>query len=427
MTRLYGTTARYDGSGATAAGEFATRAHADGSAWASRDLRRVAMSKRVAAEIARFSLLEGTAEPGGHHDLASAVGPALPRLAGAARGHRDTGGVEPGRPRLHRRSDRGSVWDLPGSQHHLDRGGWRRSRRRSGSGSGRRTPATSRASQLSDADGPRCSPSAPSCAVWTWSRPPSTDSVSSSWDPPPASSCVSRRPRGQEAKPTATGLPVPFFGGGAHRRTTPGRRCLRTDPRPRRGLGPDDPAPGGGGQAGLDPSSAPRIQHGARWLLRLVDPGADLSADPTSAAGAYVDQLRGPDAVTPISGFLLPDHVDGRSRSSTATAPRWAGHARPGDRCRHVGASPPGVRCLRTPVRSRACPARATRGATRAAGLVQADITLVTAMRRLPGARCRRCCGPSTRPSGRSTPSQVSGRPPLRAWSVGRLPSSEPR
>lgn len=54
----------------------------------------------------------------------------------------------------------------------------------------------------------------------------------------------------------------------------------------------------------------PRIQNSARWLLRLVDPGYSLVGDPASAPEAYVDQLRAALAVSPVSGFLLPDHID---------------------------------------------------------------------------------------------------------------------
>jgi hypothetical protein len=54
----------------------------------------------------------------------------------------------------------------------------------------------------------------------------------------------------------------------------------------------------------------PRVQHGARWLFRLIDPGYPLTGDPAKAPEAYVDQLAGTDAVTPISGYLLPDHMD---------------------------------------------------------------------------------------------------------------------
>ncbi len=54
----------------------------------------------------------------------------------------------------------------------------------------------------------------------------------------------------------------------------------------------------------------PRLQHGARWLFRLVDPAYPSSADPTLAPEAYVDQIQPATAVNPVVGFLLPDHVD---------------------------------------------------------------------------------------------------------------------
>lgn len=54
----------------------------------------------------------------------------------------------------------------------------------------------------------------------------------------------------------------------------------------------------------------PRLQHGARWLLRLVDPAHPISADPAQAAEAWVDQVRPHQAVNPVSGYLLPDHID---------------------------------------------------------------------------------------------------------------------
>ena len=53
---------------------------------------------------------------------------------------------------------------------------------------------------------------------------------------------------------------------------------------------------------------APRIQHGARWLLRLVDPG--YRGDPALAPEAFVNQLEPTLAVNPVAGFLLPDHID---------------------------------------------------------------------------------------------------------------------
>jgi hypothetical protein len=54
----------------------------------------------------------------------------------------------------------------------------------------------------------------------------------------------------------------------------------------------------------------PRVQHGARWLFRLIDPAHALDGDPLAAPEAYVDQLAGENSVTPVSGYLLPDHMD---------------------------------------------------------------------------------------------------------------------
>lgn len=53
---------------------------------------------------------------------------------------------------------------------------------------------------------------------------------------------------------------------------------------------------------------APRIQHGARCLLRFVDPA--YLGDPNYSPEAYVNQLEPQLAVNPVSGFLLPDHID---------------------------------------------------------------------------------------------------------------------
>jgi hypothetical protein len=54
----------------------------------------------------------------------------------------------------------------------------------------------------------------------------------------------------------------------------------------------------------------PRLQHGARWLFRLVDPAHPIAADPLTATEAWVDQIRPELSVNPVSGFLLPDHID---------------------------------------------------------------------------------------------------------------------
>ena len=54
----------------------------------------------------------------------------------------------------------------------------------------------------------------------------------------------------------------------------------------------------------------PRVLAGARWLFRLVDPAHPLTADPAAAPEAWVDQLHPDLAVSPVCGFLLPDHID---------------------------------------------------------------------------------------------------------------------
>ncbi len=53
-----------------------------------------------------------------------------------------------------------------------------------------------------------------------------------------------------------------------------------------------------------------RLQHGGRWLFRLIDPAHPLGSDPLTAREASVDQISPTLAVNPVSGFLLPDHID---------------------------------------------------------------------------------------------------------------------
>ena len=50
----------------------------------------------------------------------------------------------------------------------------------------------------------------------------------------------------------------------------------------------------------------PRISRPARWLFRLVDP-ADTSV---TSREATIDQIDPTQMVNPVSGFLLPDHID---------------------------------------------------------------------------------------------------------------------
>jgi hypothetical protein len=50
----------------------------------------------------------------------------------------------------------------------------------------------------------------------------------------------------------------------------------------------------------------PRLTVPARWMFRLVDPAGSA----VDAAEARVDQVDPAQAVNPVSGFLLPDHID---------------------------------------------------------------------------------------------------------------------
>lgn len=312
MVRLYGTTSRYDASGATAISEFETGARADASGWASRDKQKESVRKQVASEIARFSLLEGA--PPSPVAITTWRQPWVPlfldwqvrlegteSLDGWTLGDIDLEGSPATEPTTRTFVGRSTLstgigkaiqkaielWIVEEDQRDL-----------------------AGQSQLSDAD------EASLRSLGNLVR--DLDLVSASLDGLreqllgiPFSGFIvrERSAPGEEAKPSATELPVPFFGGAltverlrvvdAFGRTldldvdaVPTTQDLELEGRP------------------ASIRLRPRIQHGARWLLRLVDPGADLAADPAAATEAYVDQLRGPDAVTPVSGFLLPDHVD---------------------------------------------------------------------------------------------------------------------
>jgi hypothetical protein len=57
----------------------------------------------------------------------------------------------------------------------------------------------------------------------------------------------------------------------------------------------------------------PRLQRPARWMFRLVDPAlADVSpgAGIGGPAEATVDEIEPAKMINPVSGFLLPDHID---------------------------------------------------------------------------------------------------------------------
>lgn len=120
------------------------------------------------------------------------------------------------------------------------------------------------------------------------------------------------RGTGTDAKPAATGDPVPLFGG------TLKLDALRVVDAFGRFL--DVPAaaialtattldlevPGLAGGIRL----RPRLQHVARWLFRLVDASQPAATDTEQLREAFVDQLDPTGAVSPIAGFLLPDHID---------------------------------------------------------------------------------------------------------------------
>ncbi len=54
----------------------------------------------------------------------------------------------------------------------------------------------------------------------------------------------------------------------------------------------------------------PRFQGSARWLLRLLDADQPPGTPTDTLREAYVDQLEPEAAPNPVSGFLLPDHID---------------------------------------------------------------------------------------------------------------------
>jgi hypothetical protein len=115
-----------------------------------------------------------------------------------------------------------------------------------------------------------------------------------------------RRPDGTVALPEADGPPLPLLGGRLR------LDALRLVDAFGRTL--DVPVDAVSTTTSLevadDPAAIvlrPRLQHAARWLFRLVDPGAP---DATAAREAFVDQVAPRLAVNPVAGFLLPDHVD---------------------------------------------------------------------------------------------------------------------
>jgi hypothetical protein len=316
MVRLYGTQARYDGSGAAFVAESA-RANAPHAAstgdWAGYHADETVLHGQVASELARFSLAAGT--PPSPVALTTWRQPWIPlfvewkvRLEG---------------------SDGLSGWSLTGTDLEPTAPGTGLTRTLIG-----RSPITTGiakaltsaidqwlvaeqqrdatvppSSQLSDAD------EAALDRLSDLLRP--VDVVSLSLDGVReqllgiAYNGLVVRTKGADgtAKPPATDLPTPLFGG-----TLTVERLRAVDAFGRLLDLPTDAlvttttleVPGRVSTVRL----RPRIQHSARWLLRMVDPGYALVDDPALAPEAYVDQLRAALAVTPVSGFLLPDHID---------------------------------------------------------------------------------------------------------------------
>ena len=114
------------------------------------------------------------------------------------------------------------------------------------------------------------------------------------------------------ARPGASGVPTPLFGGtmrfeelrivDAFGRTVSVPDTVLDTMRSTVELGVD-------GSPRLV-TVRPRFQGSARWLWRLVDASAPSGTPPDGFAEAYVDQLDPASATRPVAGFLLPDHVD---------------------------------------------------------------------------------------------------------------------
>ena len=120
------------------------------------------------------------------------------------------------------------------------------------------------------------------------------------------------RGTGTDPKPTATGNAVPLFGGtlrlDALRIVDAFGRVLDVPAAAVAATATtlDLEVPGLAGGIRL----RPRIQHLARWLFRLVDASQPAATDPAQLREAYVDQLDPMGAISPVAGFLLPDHID---------------------------------------------------------------------------------------------------------------------
>lgn len=320
MVRLYGTQGRYDASGSAFVAEVArgTGPHAasttDWGAYRAQDLQ---VQNQVASEMSRFSLVAGT--PPSPVALTTWRQPWVPlfvewrvRLEGA---------------------DRLTGWTLVGTDLEPADGGTAPTVTRTFTGRSPITTAVGKsltaaidawlsdeqkrdatvpsASQLSDDDEDALD------SIADLLRP--LDVVSTSLDGVreqllgiayDSGMIVRVKQEGSDtARPPATGLPVPLFGG------TLAVEALRIVDAFGRTL--DLPVDALATTTTLEVAGSPstirlrpRIQHAARWLFRLVDPGYALADDPGTAPEAFVDQLHAQVSVSPVSGFLLPDHID---------------------------------------------------------------------------------------------------------------------
>ena len=83
----------------------------------------------------------------------------------------------------------------------------------------------------------------------------------------------------------------------------------------------------------------PRFQGSARWLLRLLDADQPPGTPTDTLREAYVDQLEPEAAPNPVSGFLLPDHIDESLEAfHRCRRPGGRDRPRPDRRGGHLGA-----------------------------------------------------------------------------------------
>jgi hypothetical protein len=319
MVRLYGTQGRYDGSGTSFVAEVdrGSGPHAastsDWSAYRSQDLQ---VHNQVASEMARFSLVAGT--PPSPVALTTWRQPWVPlfvewqvrvdgsdQMTGWTLDGMDfeTGAPPPGTGLTHTLSGRSTITTAVAKSLTAAIDAWLADEQK-------RDATVPSTSQLDAQDEQALD------LIADLLRP--LDVVSTSLDGVreqllgisyESGMVVRTKDADGNAKPPAAGLPVPLFGG------TLTVEALRVVDAFGRTL--DLPVDALATTSTLEvagtPSTVrlrPRIQNAARWLFRLVDPGYPLAGDPSQAPEAFVDQLHAAVSVSPVSGFLLPDHID---------------------------------------------------------------------------------------------------------------------